>query len=173
MKASAGILLYRKKGEAIEVLVVHPGGPFWAKKDDGVWSFPKGQVEEEEKEDMLETAKREFKEETGFEAPSGEYIELGEVFYPRKDKKILAWATEGDLEAEKVKSNTFEMEWPPRSGKKQKFPEIDRAAWCNLEQALVKLFYPHHPLLERLAAKLNVSFDLPKPKEEPQQGSLF
>lgn len=123
-KLAAGILLYRRKGEQVEVFLVHPGGPFWAKKDNGAWSLPKGEYQEGE--DALVAAKREFKEETSFDAPESEYFELGEVKYG--NKKLQAWAVEGGADAAKLKSNTFAMEWPPKSGQTQEFPEVDKLA---------------------------------------------
>ena len=171
MKTSAGILVYRLKSGEPEVFIVHPGGPFFAKKDDGVWSLPKGLIEGDDK--PLTTAKREFREETSLAVPKGEYHELGEVIYPRRDKKIVAWAVEGDLDASQLRSNTFEVEWPPRSGKKQSFPEIDRGGWFSLREASVKLFPPNLPFLERLANLLKVSFGPKKTPQPPEQNSLF
>ena len=150
---------------------MHPGGPFFAKKDDGVWSLPKGLIEGGD--DPLTTAKREFSEETGLASPEGEYHELGEVIYPRRDKRIVAWAVQGDFDASQLTSNTFEVEWPPRSGKKQSFPEIDRGGWFSLQEAAVKLFPPNLPFLERLAKHLNIPFGPEKMPEVPKQNSLF
>jgi predicted NUDIX family NTP pyrophosphohydrolase len=133
-KQSAGILLYRRKRDRFEVLLVHPGGPFWAKKDQGAWSIPKGEYEDE---DALAAAKREFEEETGFPL-EGETLALGQQ-KQRGGKVIDAWAVEGDLNPDELRSNTFEMEWPPRSGKRQRFPEIDKAGWFALETALEKI----------------------------------
>jgi predicted NUDIX family NTP pyrophosphohydrolase len=168
---SAGILVYRFKNKGLEVFLVHPGGPIWAKKDDGVWSAPKGQVDEGE--EPFEAAKREFVEETGFSLPEGEFIPLGEVIYPRGDKKVLAWAVEGDFDAAGLRSNEFEMMWPPRSGKKQKFPEIDRGGWFSLPQASRKLFAPNQVFLERLANELHIPFGPEEIPDPPAQGSLF
>jgi predicted NUDIX family NTP pyrophosphohydrolase len=134
-KKSAGLLMYRHHDGVLEVFLVHPGGPFWQKKDAGSWSIPKGEYTPDE--DPLEAAKREFHEETSFEA-SGEFIALT----PRKQpsgKVIAAWAVEGDCEASAVKSNTFSMEWPPRSGKQQEFPEVDRAGWFSISIAREKI----------------------------------
>jgi predicted NUDIX family NTP pyrophosphohydrolase len=134
-KQSAGILLYRKKGISFEVLLVHPGGPYWVNKDLASWSIPKGEYGSGE--DKLETAKREFEEETGFSV-SGNFIQLT----PRRQKtgKIVdAWALEGGIDADKIESNHFELEWPPRSGKKQSFPEVDRAGWFAPDEARKKL----------------------------------
>lgn len=154
-KASAGLLLYRKRSDGIEVLLVHPGGPFWVKKDQGAWSIPKGEYEEDEA--PLGAARREFEEEIGRAAPDGDYIELGE--FKRSDgKTIKAWAVEADLDTLTVKSNTFEMEWPPKSGKKQHFSEIDKAEWIPLQDASLKMHKGQPVFLERLAQKLNINF---------------
>ena len=134
-KKSAGMLMVRRRHGVIEVFLVHPGGPFWAKKDLGSWSIPKGEYEPGE--DPLEVARREFQEETSFKA-TGELISLT----PRKQpggKVITAWAFEGDCDASAVKSNTFAMEWPPRSGKQQEFPEVDRAGWFSIQVAKEKI----------------------------------
>jgi predicted NUDIX family NTP pyrophosphohydrolase len=133
-KQSAGILLYRRKNDQLEVLLVHSGGPFWAKKDLGAWSIPKGEYENEE---ALAAAKREFEEETGFPV-AGKALALSQQ-KQKGGKVINAWAVEGDLNTDEVRSNRFEMEWPPRSGKKQQFPEIDRAEWFPAETALKKI----------------------------------
>jgi len=145
MKRSAGILLYRKLSE-VEFFLVHPGGPFFAKKDDGVWTIPKGEVNAEE--DPIAAAKREFLEETGSPV-KGLFLPLGEV-KQKAGKIVEAWAVEGDLAAEHIKSNTFEIEWPPRSGKKRSFAEIDKAGWFNLENALQKINPAQKELLTRL-----------------------
>jgi predicted NUDIX family NTP pyrophosphohydrolase len=134
MKQSAGILLYRKEKQ-LWFLLVHPGGPFWKNKDAGAWSIPKGEFTADE--DPLKAARREFKEETGFDC-DGEFIPLQTVQLA-SGKKIHAWALEQDLDAGNIKSNEFEMEWPPKSGKKQSFPEIDRAAWFGAAAAKLKL----------------------------------
>ena len=135
MKKSAGILLYRKLTTAVEVLLVHPGGPFWKNKDEGAWSIPKGEFEDDE--DALHAAKREFKEETGI-ACTGYFLPLIPVKL-KSGKKVYAWALQKDIDASKITSNDFEMEWPPRSGKKQRFPEIDRAAWFTAAAAKKKI----------------------------------
>jgi predicted NUDIX family NTP pyrophosphohydrolase len=136
VKQSAGILLYRSP-PAREVLLVHPGGPFWAKKDAGAWSIPKGEYEEGD--DPRAEALREFEEELGSALPAGtELVELGTVKL-KSGKRITAFAAEGDLDAETISSNTFEMEWPPRSGRMQAFPEVDRAGWFSIEEAREKL----------------------------------
>jgi len=134
-KISAGILMYRLKDGRLQVLLVHPGGPFWAKRDAGAWSIPKGLIDGDE--DPLGAAKREFKEETGFSV-SGRFIPLSKQ---RTDsgKVIMAWAVEGDIDASNIKSNTFKMEWPPRSGRMREFPEIDRAGWFDIEEAKEKI----------------------------------
>lgn len=165
MKQSAGLLVYRKKNGQVEVLIVHPGGPYFAKKDEGVWGIPKGIIDEGE--DPLVTAKREFVEEIGLKSPDGNLIELGEAKYPKSSKNIKAWAVEGDVNLANFKSNTMELEWPPRSGKKQEFPEIDRAQWFSLEAASIKMFKPQVVFLERLAELLKVDFK-PVPDEEKQ-----
>jgi len=134
-KQSAGILLYRIVNDQLQVLLVHPGGPFFKNKDDGSWSIPKGEFAEEE--NPLDAAKREFLEETG-QSIEGHFIELTPV-QQKGGKTVHAWAVEGDIDHETIVSNTFEIEWPPRSGKKQSFPEIDRAAWFDLETAKVKI----------------------------------
>jgi predicted NUDIX family NTP pyrophosphohydrolase len=146
MKKSAGLLLFREANGRREVLLVHPGGPFWAKKDAGAWSIPKGEIGDEE--DPLTAARREFEEETGVR-PTGEAIALE----PRRQpggKLVYAWAMRGDLDPAAVKSNTFSMEWPPRSGRRQEFPEIDRAAWFTLEEARKKILKGQAPFLDDL-----------------------
>ena len=145
-KNSAGILLYRLRGSGIEVFLVHPGGPFWATKDAGAWSIPKGEFEAGE--DPLEAAKREFKEETGF-AVAGNFIELTPVKQPG-GKVVYAWAVMGDCEADSIKSNTFSLEWPPRSGKRKEFPEVDRAGWFTPEVAREKILKGQLNFLEEL-----------------------
>src|SRR5262249_9396094 len=130
-KRSAGILLFRRKSSGPEVLLVHPGGPFWAGKDEGAWSIPKGECGEGE--DALEAAKRELEEEVGLRLESG-FLPLGS-FRQSRAKTIDIWAAEGDFDPAKLKSNTFSLEWPPRSGRMQQFPEVDRAAWFGPEEA--------------------------------------
>lgn len=134
-KNAAGILLYRLRDSGLEVFLVHPGGPFWTKKDNGAWSIPKGELEEGE--DPLNAAKREFQEETGFFV-EGNFIPLTPL-KQRGGKLVYAWAVERDCDAEAIKSNMFSMEWPPRSGKRAEFPEVDRAAWFTLEVAKEKI----------------------------------
>jgi predicted NUDIX family NTP pyrophosphohydrolase len=145
-KTSAGIILYRKK-EKIEFLLVHPGGPFFAKKDEGVWSIPKG--ENDNGDELLSVAKREFKEETGFDAPEGEYIPLGTVTQ-KNGKEVHAWGVEGEIDAENITSNTIMIDWPPRSGKQMEIPEVDKAGFFDLEAAKNKVNPAQIPLLERL-----------------------
>jgi predicted NUDIX family NTP pyrophosphohydrolase len=143
-KKSAGLLMYRKREGQLEILLVHPGGPFWAKKDEGAWSIPKGRYIEEE--NALEAAKREFKEETGLTA-AGDFKQLKSVVL-RGGKEITAWAFEGDCNVSQCQSNTFLMEWPPFSGNQQEFPEVDRAKWFTIEQARIKILKGQIPLLE-------------------------
>jgi len=147
-KRSAGILLHRAGTDGREVLLVHPGGPFWAKRDDGAWSIPKGEYAPGD--DAQAAARREFEEELGSPLPDGaELRELGEIRQHNR-KIVVAWAAEGDLDARAVHSNTFEMEWPPRSGETQAFPEIDRAEWFTLAQAREKLLPAQVAFLDRL-----------------------
>jgi predicted NUDIX family NTP pyrophosphohydrolase len=145
-KQTAGILLYRIRNGGLEVFLVHPGGPFWMQKDDGAWSIPKGETEEGE--DLLHAAKREFHEETGFSL-DGDFIALTPL-KQRGGKIVHAWAVEGDVDAESSKSNLFSMEWPPRSGKRAEFPEVDRAAWFTLETAKEKILQSQAELLAEL-----------------------
>jgi predicted NUDIX family NTP pyrophosphohydrolase len=134
-KVSAGILLFRRRPAGLEVMLVHPGGPFWAKKDHEAWSIPKGLADEGE--DLLEAAKREFLEETGM-AVEGAFLDLGAHKQPG-GKTIVAWGCEGDFDPASLKSNTFSIEWPPRSGRMAEFPEVDRAAWYSIDEALMKI----------------------------------
>ena len=146
-KVSAGLLMFRRKHRKLEVFLAHPGGPFWAKKDDGAWSIPKGEIEGEG--DLLETALREFEEETGIR-PEGEFLPLGAV-NQRGGKTIHAWAFEGDHdESSPIRSNTFNMEWPPRSGRIQEFPEIDKACFFELDAARKKINPAQAELIDRL-----------------------
>jgi predicted NUDIX family NTP pyrophosphohydrolase len=149
-KQSAGILLYRRTQSGPEVLLVHPGGPFWAKRDEGAWSIPKGLCEPGE--DPLLAARREFAEETGF-APQGEPIALG-TFRQSPGKDITIWALEGDFEPAQLQSNSFRMEWPPQSGRFEEFPEVDRAAWMAPEEALKKIVKGQAPVLAALMRRL-------------------
>ena len=150
VKRSAGILLYRGS-DALEVLLVHPGGPFWARKDAGAWSIPKGEYEDGE--DPRACALREFEEETGTALPPGELIDLGEI-RQKGGKVVTAWAAAGDLDAAAVRSNTFAMEWPPRSGRQTEFPEIDRAGWFGVDDAREKLNAAQTEFLDRLLGRL-------------------
>jgi predicted NUDIX family NTP pyrophosphohydrolase len=149
-KESAGLLLYRKRRGSPEVFLVHPGGPFWANKDDGAWSIPKGELDAGE--NPLEAAKREFLEETGLVA-EGEYRPL-EPIRQKGGKIVHAWAIQGDVEPTAVKSNTFSMEWPPGSGKLRKFPEVDRAGWFKIDAAKRKILKSQLGLLEQLEQML-------------------
>jgi predicted NUDIX family NTP pyrophosphohydrolase len=152
-KRSAGLLLHRGAGERLEVLLVHPGGPYWAGRDDGAWSIPKGEIRPGD--DALGTALREFAEELGVDPPDASAaVALGEVRQPG-GKDVIAWAAEGDLDVAAVRSNTFTMEWPPRSGRTAEFPEVDRAAWFPIEAAHRKLLAGQLPLLDRLARDLD------------------
>jgi predicted NUDIX family NTP pyrophosphohydrolase len=150
-KRSAGILLYRVKRGAPEVLLVHPGGPFWARRDAGAWSIPKGEYEPGD--DPGASALREFEEETGSALSPGELIDLGSV-EQKGGKVVSAWASEGDLDADAVRSNTFAMEWPPRSGRTAEFPEIDRAGWFGVDEAREKLVPAQAEFLDRLLERL-------------------
>ena len=148
--ASAGILMYRHARSGIEVLLVHPGGPYWRNKDAGAWSIPKGEYGPDE--DAETAARREFAEELGIEA-AGRLEPLGEV-RQRGGKLVTAFTLEGDLDTTAIRSNQFEMEWPPRSRRLHCFPEVDRAAWFTLAEAREKIIAGQAPLLDRLAAKL-------------------
>lgn len=150
-KQSAGILLYRGRGPALRLLLVHPGGPFWAKKDLGAWSIPKGEYQEGE--DPLAVARREFEEEIGSQAPARDAIELGELAQPSR-KLVTAYAIEGDFDANTLKSNLFEMEWPPKTGRLQSFPEVDRAEWFSVEETREKILPGQRPFIDRLLERL-------------------
>jgi predicted NUDIX family NTP pyrophosphohydrolase len=150
-RRSAGLLLYRIGDGGPELLLVHPGGPFWAGKDAGVWSLPKGEYEDGD--DPRAAAVREFEEETGTAPPAGELIELGSVTQ-KNGKRVIAWAAEGDLNAGAIRSNTFTMEWPPRSGRRQEFPEVDRAAWFGPDAARQKLNPAQAAFVDRLIERL-------------------
>jgi len=142
--------MYRRAHGALELLLAHPGGPFWARKDDGAWSIPKG--EHGEGEDPLAVAKREFMEEVGT-APDGMFVDLGEVVQPGR-KLVRAWALEGDVDVARLQSNTFELEWPPKSGRRQSFPEVDRAEWFTPADARRKILAGQRPFIERLLARV-------------------
>ena len=145
-RESAGLLLFREIGGRLEVLLVHPGGPYWSKKDEGSWSVPKGELDDGE--DGLAAAKREFEEETGA-APEGEVIPLEPLRQP-SGKVVRAWAMRGDFDPASLRSTTFAMEWPPKSGRLREFPEVDRAAWMSLEEAEEKILKGQLPFLDQL-----------------------
>jgi predicted NUDIX family NTP pyrophosphohydrolase len=147
VRTSAGILLWRRTDGGPEVLIGHMGGPFWAKKDDGAWSIPKGEYEAGE--EPFAVALREFEEELGTAVPASDFVPLGEL-RTTSSKVLTVWAAEGDLDASATVSNTFEIEWPPRSGRFQEFPEIDRAAWFPIEVARTKLVKGQVGFLDRL-----------------------
>jgi predicted NUDIX family NTP pyrophosphohydrolase len=153
VKVSAGILLYRRNAALTEVFLVHPGGPFWARKDDGAWSIPKGEIEPGD--EPLARARREFAEETG-SAVAGDFRALPPV-RQAGGKIVHAWAVEGDADAAQVKSNRFTLEWPPRSGRLQEFPEVDRAAWFDLGTARRKLNPAQRALIDALERLLDAS----------------
>ena len=144
---SAGILLHRRRGEQLEVLLVHPGGPFWARRDLGAWSIPKGEYGPDE--DPLMAARREFEEELGVEPPASAARYLGEI-RQKGGKSVRAWALEGDLDADRVVSNTFPLQWPPRSGQWIQVPEVDRAEWFGLDEARERINPAQAALLDRL-----------------------
>jgi predicted NUDIX family NTP pyrophosphohydrolase len=148
-KASAGILLFRRSDPGLEVLLGHMGGPFWARRDAGAWSVPKGELEPDE--DAESAARREFTEELGLPVPAGSLIELGEV-RQKNGKLVTAWALEGDLDPADVVPGTFELEWPRGSGRLQQFPEIDRVAWLPVETARAKIVQAQQEFLDRLHA---------------------
>jgi predicted NUDIX family NTP pyrophosphohydrolase len=147
-RRSAGILLHRDAGGGIEVLLVHPGGPFWARRDAGVWSIPKGEYSDGE--DPLDAARREFAEELGSRAPDGDPADLGEI-RQKSGKVVHGWALAGDLDPVTIQSNTFTVEWPPRSGRMTEFPEVDRAEWFGLDRAREKINPAQAAFLDRLA----------------------
>lgn len=149
-KQAAGILLFRHGATGVEVLLAHPGGPLWARKDAGAWTLPKGQFSDGEA--PLDAAKREFEEEMG-RKPSGEFLSLGTLKQP-SGKVIHAWAAESDFDCADVKSNLFSMEWPPKSGRMAEFPEVDRAGWFSIDEARAKILKGQQPFLDRLLALL-------------------
>ena len=170
-KYSAGILLFKFKNERLEVMLVHPGGPFWAKKDEGAWSIPKGLFEENE--NPLDAAKREFKEETGLDV-DGQFIDLGVLKQP-SGKIIHAWALEKDLDVTNIVSNTFTLEWPKNSGRLQEYPEIDKAEWFDIERAKKKILKGQVGFIDRLVEIINYG---PKKKcldkeDRYKQSTLF
>jgi predicted NUDIX family NTP pyrophosphohydrolase len=150
VKLSAGLLMFRRLNDEIQVFLVHPGGPFWKKKEEGAWSIPKGEYVESE--EPLDAAKREFLDETGFK-PGGEFIELGAIKQP-SGKRITVWAFEGDCSPDEMRSHTFTMEWPPKSGQQQEFPEVDRANWFTLGDARKRILKGQIEFLDRLVARL-------------------
>jgi len=175
-KESAGILLYRLKNKFLEIFLVHPGGPFWAKKDLGAWSIPKGEFTKDE--NPMDAAKREFQEELGIDC-TGEFIPLTPI-KQKGGKIVYAWALKGDIAPNQIKSNTFEMEWPPRSGKKQEFPEIDKGEWFNVSDAKQKINTRQSVLIDELISKLNLTEEqlinrdtIAQVKKGPSQIDLF
>ena len=151
-RRSAGVLMYKRENDGLKVLLVHPGGPFWARKDLGAWSIPKGEYPEGE--DPLAAALREFREETGADLSPDDLVSLGEVKL-RSGKVVTAWAVEGDFDVAGLVSNTFETEWPPKSGKRQQFPEVDRAEWFEPDVAKEKLNASLAHLIDRLIEMLS------------------
>ncbi|HEX6590352.1 MAG TPA: NUDIX domain-containing protein [Longimicrobiales bacterium] len=149
-KPSAGLLMYRRRDHVVEVLLVHPGGPYWKNRDEGAWSIPKGEFDEGE--DAEAAARREFEEELGV-APVGELIELGAI-RQKSGKTVHAWAVEGDFDCATIRSNSFTLEWPPKSGRMQEFPEVDRAQWFTPEVARAKMHTGQGDLVDRLLTRL-------------------
>lgn len=152
-KKSAGIILYRKQNKILEVMLVHPGGPFWAKKDVGVWSIPKGEFDDEE--NALFAAKREFEEELGKKILSKDFFELSPV-KAKSGKTVFAFAAEEDFNTSNIKSNLCWVDWPPRSGKRIEVPEVDKAEWFDIEMAKKKIIGYQLPLIEELKSKVNI-----------------
>jgi predicted NUDIX family NTP pyrophosphohydrolase len=157
-KLSAGLLLYRRRGEVLEVMLVHMGGPFWARKDAGAWSIPKGEYEPAE--DPLQAARREFTEETGLAVPDGQPKDLGQIRQPG-GKLVHIWALQADVDVSQILSNSFELQWPPGSGRMQRFPEVGKAGWFDLQSADEKLVKGQRPFLSELLSRL---------REEPASG---
>jgi predicted NUDIX family NTP pyrophosphohydrolase len=149
-RQSAGVLMYRVGARGLEVLLVHPGGPFWKNRDAGAWSIPKG--EHDEAEEPLDAAKRELAEETGLR-PEGAFVALDPV-RQKSGKLVRAWAVEGDCDPRAIRSNTFSMEWPPRSGRTAEFPEVDRAEWFAVDEARRRILPAQAPLLDQLESLL-------------------
>jgi predicted NUDIX family NTP pyrophosphohydrolase len=176
-RLSAGLLMFKRAGSDVNVFLVHPGGPFWQKKDLGAWSIPKGEYTEGE--DALAAARREFEEETGI-IPKGEFISLDALKQP-SGKEITVWAFEGDCSATQIKSNTFSMEWPPKSGHMQEFPEVDRADWFSLDAARSRILKGQAGFLDKLMSRIqyipkprsNASSQQPDSKVMPSQPMLF
>ena len=162
-RKSAGLLMYRRRGRDVEVLLIHPGGPFWASKDEGAWCIPKGEFTDEE---PLAAAQREFREETGFSV-AGDFLPLTPI-KQAGGKKVYAWAVEGECDTEAIQSNTFTMEWPPHSGRLKTYPEADRAAWFSLPQARKKILKRQQPLLDELERLLSRP---PVSRAEPAEAS--
>jgi predicted NUDIX family NTP pyrophosphohydrolase len=150
-RVSAGILLFRHRPTGLEVLLAHPGGPLFVKKDEGHWTIPKGEVEPDE--ELLDVARREFEEETGHPSPIGPFVELGSIIQ-KGGKTVHGWAMEGDLDPAAAVSNTFEIAWPPGSGRRQTFAEIDRVEWFGLDEARRRVKETQVPLIDRLEAAL-------------------
>ncbi len=169
-KHSAGLLVYRTKNGQTEVLLAHMGSPWWAKKDKGAWSIPKGEYLEDE--DPLAAAKREFNEELGQPVPDGDLLELG-LIEQNNNKTVIAWALPADLDVRHITSNKISIEWPPRSGKKMEYPEIDRAEYFPLAQAAAKMVTGQPQLLQRLADILGVPYNPDSEPKPPSQASLF
>jgi len=151
MRRSAGIVLFRRTPAGPQVLLGHMGGPYWRRKDEGAWTIPKGGYDDDE--DAVEAARREYGEEIGHAVPDGELVDLGEVLQAN-GKLVVAWAVEGDLDPQTSVSNTFELEWPPRSGRRQTYPELDRVAWFPLAEAGAKVVKAQSAFFDRLAAIL-------------------
>lgn len=147
MRVSAGIVLYRRQGNGLEILLAHPGGPFFERRDNGHWSIPKGEPDPDEP--LQEAARREFREETGIPLPDGVRLDLGSI-KQKGGKVVHAWGVEGNLDPGQAHSETFEQEWPPRSGRMQRFPEIDRVEWFSLDEARMRIKDTQIPLLDRL-----------------------
>ncbi len=152
VRRSAGLLVFRRAGDGVEVLIGHPGGPLWARRDEGAWSIPKGEYEPGETPE--DAARREFAEELGLPAPPGEWLDLGESRQP-SGKVVTIWAVEGDLDPAAVVPGTFEMEWPRGSGRSQAFPEIDRVGWFSPDAAQTKLLTGQRVFIDRLLAELS------------------
>lgn len=146
-RKSAGLLLYRRRASGVEVLIAHMGGPLWAEREERAWSIVKGEYDDDE--EPIAAARREFREETGAEPPDGPVLELGEV-RQASGKRVVAWAVEADFDPKALRPGTFTMQWPPRSGRVQEFPEIDRVRWCDPESARELLVAGQAPLLDRL-----------------------